>query len=178
LIKSRASTSFTAALKDFIAPFKMFEYPKAQASAFLKYFCGTMPATTIKVSNPIATSIYTWTTSNGNIVGSTTDSVVNVNAPGTYYVTQKMNSLCPRWALDSITILFDPVCTVLDVNIEEFNVSSFGKEAILKWQCNNNELAANFVIEYSSDNRVFTPLATLASVRLMPRNLRHRRACR
>jgi hypothetical protein len=161
LIKSRASTSFTASLKDFIAPFKMFEYPEVKANAYLKYFCGIMPSTTIEVINPIATSTYTWTTSNGNIVGSTTDTLVTIDAPGTYYITQQMHSLCPRLAIDSITILFDPVCTVLDVNITAFNVTSYGKEAILKWQSNNNELAASFEIEYSTDNVVFKPLTML-----------------
>jgi hypothetical protein len=161
LIKSRASTSFTAALKDFIAPFKMFDYPKVKANAYLRYFCGTMPVTTIEVANPIATSTYTWTTTNGNIVGSTTDSLITVDAPGTYYVNQQMHTMCPWLAVDSITILFDPVCTVLDVNITAFKVSSLGNEAILKWQCNNNELAENFVIEYSTDNKVFKQLAIM-----------------
>lgn len=69
LIKTRASTSFTAELKDFIAPFKLFDYPKMKANAYLNYFCGTMPSTTIEVINPLETSAYTWTTTDGNIIG-------------------------------------------------------------------------------------------------------------
>ena len=120
-----------------------------------------MPTTTIEVINPIPTSTYTWTTPNGNIVGSITDSIVTINAPGTYYVSQQMHTMCPSLAVDSMTILFDPVCTVLDVNITGFNVNSFGKETVFKWQVNINELAESFVIEYSTDNREFKQLAAI-----------------
>ena len=160
LIKSRASTSFTSALKDFIAPFKMFGYPEVKANAFLRYFCGIMPATTIEVSNPIKTSTYTWTTSNGNIVGSTTDSVITIDAPGIYYVNQQMHTMCPSFAVDSITILFDPVCSVLNINFTKFNVQYDGKDAVISWQVDNNEQVAKYVIEYSKDNRLFSELET------------------
>ena len=161
LIKTRASTSFTAELKDFIAPFRLFDYPQVKANAYLNYFCGTMPSTTIEVTNPLETSTYTWTTNNGNIIGSTTDSTVTVNAPGTYYVTQQLHSVCPSLAIDSVAILFDPVCTVLNVGITKFNIGSNGLDAAISWQVNNNELGANYVIEYSKDNRVFNKLVTI-----------------
>ncbi len=161
LIKTRASTSFTAELKDFIAPFRMFDYPPVGATAFIKYFCGTMPATTINVYNPLPTSIYTWTTNNGNIVGPTTGDFVTVDAPGTYFVTQQLHAQCPGFAMDSVTILFDAVCAVLNVNITGFNALRAGKYSELKWKANNNELAAYYVIEYSSDNRLFTEMATI-----------------
>lgn len=163
LIKSRASTSFTAALKDFIAPFKMFDYPTVKATSFLKYFCGIMPTTTIKVINPIPTSTYTWTTTNGNIVGSTTDSSITINAPGTYYVAQQMNTACPSLARDTVTILFDPVCSVLNVNFTKFNVQNDGKEAVLGWQVDNNDQATSYVIEYSKDNREFNELTSISA---------------
>ena len=160
LIKTRASTSFTSELKDFVAPFKMFEYPTVKAAAALKYFCGMMPSTNIEVSNPIKTSIYTWTTNNGNIVGSTKDSLITIDAPGTYYVTQQMNLVCPSLAVDSITILFDPVCSVLNINFTKFNVQNDGKDAVISWQVDNNEQVAKYVIEYSKDNRLFSELET------------------
>lgn len=161
LIKTRASTSFTAELKDFIAPYKMFDYPKVDANAFIRYFCGTMPSTTINVYNPIATSIYTWSTFNGNIVGSTTGTTITVNAPGTYYVSHQLHAQCPSFAMDSVTILFDRVCTVLNVDITRFDAYRVGKNVDLRWQVNNNEQAAYYVIEYSSNNRVFNELATI-----------------
>src|SRR5665647_711190 len=120
-----------------------------------------MPPTTINVYNPIATSIYTWTTTNGNIAGSATGTTITVDAPGTYYVTQQLDAQCARYAMDSVTILFDPVCTVLNVTITGFNACRLGKDAALRWQINNNELAAYYLIEYSNDNRVFNELATI-----------------
>ncbi|MEO6732990.1 MAG: T9SS type A sorting domain-containing protein [Ferruginibacter sp.] len=161
LIKSRASTSFTAELKDFIAPFSMFDYSQVDANAFVKYFCDTMPLTTISVYNALPTSVYTWTTFDGNIVGSTTDSVITVDKPGTYYVLQQLHAQCPAFAMDSVTILFDSVCAVLNVNITKFDASCNGKYTSLKWQASNNGQAKNYVIEYSTDNRIFKELATV-----------------
>jgi hypothetical protein len=70
LIKTRASSSFTAELKDFIAPFRMFDFPVVDANSFITYFCGVFPPTTLTVQNPFSASVYTWSTSNGHIVGS------------------------------------------------------------------------------------------------------------
>ncbi|MEO7444072.1 MAG: hypothetical protein ABIT96_02705, partial [Ferruginibacter sp.] len=62
LIKSRASTSFTAELKDFISPFSLFNYEEVKAHSYILYYCGTMPTTTIYVSNPNPDLIYKWWT--------------------------------------------------------------------------------------------------------------------
>lgn len=162
LIKTRASTSFTAELKDFIAPFSMFNYDKVDANAFIKYYCKVFPATaTVQVYNPLSTSVYTWTTNNGSINGSTTGPVITVNAPGTYYVTQQLNSKCPASSIDSVVLLFDSVCAVLQVDITQFNVTNVGKDVLVKWQVNDNELVEKFEIEYSTDNRNFNKLTTL-----------------
>ena len=163
LVKTRSSTSFTSELKDFVAPYSMFDYPKVAANAFIRYFCGTvtMPPTTINVNNPIATSTYTWTTTNGNIVGPATGTAITVDAPGTYYVSQQLNTQCSPYSKDSVTMYFYPVCTILDVNFTKFNARSYGQETELKWQVNSNEMAANYVIEYSTDNRVFNELAAI-----------------
>ncbi len=159
LVKTRASTSFTAELKDFIAPFNMFDFPLVDATSFIQYYCGTMPTTSLNVSNPLSTSIYTWSTTNGNIVGSTTGNSITIDAPGTYKVVQQLHTQCPSLAIDSLTILFDPVCTVLDVSIKGFNANRVGKEATLNWQVRNNEQASNYLVEYSYDNRTFHQLA-------------------
>jgi len=161
LIKSRASTSFTAELKDFIAPFRMFDYPPVDAFTNLLYFCQTFPPTTIYVINPNPTSIYTWTTANGNIVGPSTGTSIVVNAPGTYKVTQKLHVQCPFYSVDSVTIFFDNVCTVLDVNIINFTAEMDNSKAALKWQATNNKDAASYEIEYSFDGINFLQLASL-----------------
>jgi len=161
LIKSRASTSFTAELKDFVAPFSMFNYENVDAAAVIVYFCGTMPTTPINVANPISTSIYTWSTTNGNIVGSNVGTVILVNAPGTYYVTQQLHAACPVISTDSVTILFDAICTVLDVNFIRFNAGRLNRTAELKWQIDQNQNVSGFVVEYSLDNKSFIPLGTI-----------------
>ncbi|HMJ48828.1 MAG TPA: T9SS type A sorting domain-containing protein [Ferruginibacter sp.] len=163
LVKTRASNSFTAELKDFVAPFKMFQYDPVDAAGVILYFCGAMPITPLYVANPVASSIYTWSTTNGNIVGTNIGTTINVNKPGTYYVTQQMDPACPVFSTDSVTILFDSICTVLDVNFIRFNASRLNRTAELKWQVDNNQMISNFIVEYSLDNRNFIPLATLPS---------------
>ena len=160
LIKTRASSSFTAELKDFIAPYRMFDFAKVDADIFIRYYCGVMPTVTINVINPISTSIYTWTTTTGNIVGSTTGTSIQVNAPGTYYVTQQLHVQCPVFAKDSVSIFFDLICAPLNIDIENFKVyNPQHGDATLSWQVNINELAERYEIEYSLDNKTFEPLA-------------------
>lgn len=161
LVKTRSSTSFTAELKDFIAPFRMFDYPAVDANAYLRYFCNVMPPTIVDVTNPNASSVYTWSTTNGNILGPTTGPSITVNAPGTYLVTQQLHAQCPTFAFDTVTILFDAVCLTLNWDITKFSAIRSGKDAVLKWQVNYNEQVENYTIEYSNNNRVFYTLSTM-----------------
>ena len=164
LIKTRASTSFTAELKDFVKPFELFNYTQPAATTLLKYFCGTMPATTIDVINPVSTSVYTWSTFDGNIVGPVITNTVTIDAPGTYYVTQQLHNLCAPLGIDSVTILYDSVCTVLNINITNFTVVNKGLDAIISWQASNNELAFKNIVEYSDNGLLFTEVAVLPAI--------------
>lgn len=161
LIKSRASTAFTSELKDFIAPFRMFDYPAVDAYTQFIYFCEVFPPTTIYVLNPIPTSIYTWTTATGHIVGSNIGTSIVVDAPGTYVVTQQLHVQCPFYSKDSVTMLFDNVCRVLDVNLINFTARKINDDVELKWQVSNNKEAASYKIEYSFDSHNFLPLAEI-----------------
>jgi len=161
LVKTRASTSFTAELKDFVAPYSMFNYPKVDAFTDLIYFCEVFPLTTISVINPVTSSIYTWTTTNGNIVGSNVGTSIVVDAPGTYVVTQQLHAQCLIYAQDSVTLLFDSVCVILDVELLNFNARHNNDQVDLNWLVSNNREAANFELEYSFNNRDFTQLAVL-----------------
>ncbi|MGB4843949.1 MAG: T9SS type A sorting domain-containing protein, partial [Ferruginibacter sp.] len=163
LIKTRASSSFTAELKDFVWPFSMFNYPPVDAYTGQIYFCEIFPPTPIYVVNPNPTSIYTWSTTNGNIVGSNIGSSIIVDAPGTYLVTQQLHAQCLAYSQDSVTILFDSICGILDVNLVNFNVRRFNNEAELKWQVSNNKEAKSFEIEYSFNNRDFVQVSVLAA---------------
>jgi hypothetical protein len=161
LVKTRASTSFTAELKDFVAPYSMFNYPPVDAFTNIVYFCGIFPPTTINVINPLTSSIYTWSTTNGNIVGSNVGTSIVVNAPGTYVVTQQLHAQCLLYAKDSVIMLFDSTCALLDIELLNFNAKYNINQVELSWQVSNNREAANFEIEYSFNNKDFNRLAVL-----------------
>lgn len=158
IVKTRSSTSFTAELKDFVAPFKFFEYPPVDAFTFLTYFCGSMPQTELNVLNPNPVFTYTWTTSNGNIVGSNIGPVITVDAPGTYYVHQSPNINCVSSSMDSLTILFDSTCTVLNNTQTKLQAAIDGDKHKLNWTNTANEQVHYYIPEYSLDNINFVPL--------------------
>ncbi len=161
LIKTRASSSFTAELKDFVAPFRMFDYPPVDAFTNIIYYCEVFPPTVINVINPNPTSIYTWTTTNGRILGTTTGTSILVDLPGTYVVTQQLHVQCPLYSRDSVTMMFDSVCTVLDVDIFNFKARRSNSNVVLSWDVSNNREATGFDIEYSYNNSNFSQLASL-----------------
>jgi Secretion system C-terminal sorting domain len=161
LIKSRSSTSFTSELKDFIAPFRMFDYPPVDAFTNYLYFCEVFPPTPVTVVNPNPASVYTWTTNNGHIMGSNTGISIIVDRPGTYYVTQQLNIACAPYSRDSVTIFFDSVCRVMNVNINSFTAAKITDAAQLKWQVSNNKEAASYTVEYGTDGSHFSALAIL-----------------
>jgi hypothetical protein len=161
LIKTRSSTSFTSELKDFIAPFNMFDFPKVDAFTNLLYFCRVFPLTPVSVLNPNPNSVYTWTTANGNIVGSNIGITIMVDKPGTYVVTQQLNAACPYYSKDSVTIIFDSICRILDVDIINFGVEKKNATVILKWQAHNNQQAAQYEVEYSLNGNTYSRLTVL-----------------
>jgi hypothetical protein len=164
LIKSRASTSFTSELKDFVAPFQLFNYSNVRATSMITYFCGKMPPTIIHVVNPVSTSTYTWSTTDGNIISPAENDSVTVNAPGTYYVTQKLNAACAPLSKDSLRILFDSSCLILNTGITKFTVTNNNGYAVIAWQASNNELALKYVVEYSNYDLVFHEMAYLPAI--------------
>ncbi len=161
LVKTRASTSFSAELKDFVAPFRLFDYPVVDAYSDLIYFCGTMPTVPLTVYNSNSASVYTWSTSNGNIVGSNVGSTININSPGTYYVNHQLHSTCPVYSKDSIKILYDPVCLVLDMQINSLDAEKNNNGISIQWQIKNNQYAKTIQIEHSTDGIHFTTVRTL-----------------
>ncbi|MHA4842882.1 T9SS type A sorting domain-containing protein [Flavitalea antarctica] len=163
LVKSRASTSFTAALKDFVGPFDFFLAPRANTAADIPFFCGAIGVSHIEVTNPISTSIYTWSTPDGNIIGSTSAQGIDVNAPGTYIVTQQLQSGCSVYATDTVVVTFDANCGVLETNLTGFRGRVYDRQVRLDWTVTQNQDIVNFVIERSSDGVSFKPMSTLQS---------------
>ena len=162
LIKSRASTSFTAELKDFIAPFRMFDFPYPNAVAEMPIFCGEMGVSDISVLNPSPTSTYTWTTTNGNIISPPTGPVITVDTTGSYVVTQYLHTQCPAYAYDTVNIAFDSFCVVLDKNLSEFSGVLNNKNAVLNWEVLQNEQINSFELEYSLESNNFMPLGSVS----------------
>ena len=151
LVKSRASASFTAALKDFVGPFDFFLAPRAEAAANIPMFCGVFGVSTIQVTNPVSTSVYTWSTPNGSIVGSTVGTSIDVNAPGTYVVTQQLQAGCSTYATDTVVITFDATCSTLDNSLSAFKGRYADKSVRLDWTATQNQDVQYFVIERSTD---------------------------
>ena len=107
IVKTRASASFTAQLKDFGGPFPWGRpgHTITSSSAYLN--CQT-PVITL-TANPYRTDAnYHWTTSNGHIISNPDSSWINVDSVGTYTVNSTYNSNgCPM-ATTTYTVTYDP----------------------------------------------------------------------
>lgn len=93
IVKSRSSEAFTAQLKDFAGPYAWAK-PSAVAVASGQLSCLN---TTTQVSvTPVRSDVtYSWSTLDGNIIGSTTTSTITVDRPGTYTLHYNLPTNCP-----------------------------------------------------------------------------------
>ncbi len=115
LVKTRSSVSFSSELKDFVGPFDFFLPERSTAAATVPIFCaGTDGVSEINVLDPSPTSIYTWTTYDGNIVGTNIGPDITVDTPGTYIVSQQLQEGCSTYSEDTVTVLADPQCALLN----------------------------------------------------------------
>jgi hypothetical protein len=168
VVKTRASSSFTAELKDFVAPIDLFLAPRANITAELPFFCGMADTivSDIYVTNPHPSSVYTWSTIGGNIVYTDPSGTwIQVNQPGTYVVTQRLMAGCSPYATDTVTILRDTTCYILPARFRSFsgayNVNE--KKAELQWTVLNNSFVKSFAIEASIDGGGFADAGTIAA---------------
>ncbi len=151
IVKTRASASFTAELKDFVAPFSFFFTPAAELETETPYICAEGSVAEIHVRNPLSTSTYLWTTTNGNIVGPATGTSIYVDTPGVYIVTQYLLSDCAPFARDTIEVLPFAPCDVLTASLMGLQGILRQETARLSWKVLNNGSAAYFEIERSTD---------------------------
>lgn len=160
LVKSRASSSFTSALKDFVGPFDFFLAPRADVAADVPVYCGMVGVSEIQVTNAVSTSLYTWTTPDGNIVTNpATGSKITVDAPGTYIVSQQLSGGCSVYATDTITIAYDPNCVILESNLLSFEASRKSRQVNLNWSVSQNKDSRYFEVQRSTDGENFTTVA-------------------
>lgn len=161
LVKSRASTSFTAELKDFVGPFDFFMPPLANAAANVPVFCGSNSISEISVTNPYSTSVYTWSTTDGRILGANQGPTIYVDTPGSYIVTQRLMTGCSIYATDTVLVTFDPNCTVLANNKINFKGVRNGWKVDLNWTVTKNQEINYFTVERSTDGMHFAGVATI-----------------
>ncbi|MBK8088394.1 MAG: T9SS type A sorting domain-containing protein [Chitinophagaceae bacterium] len=160
LVKSRASTSFTAELKDFVGPFSFFRAPRAEIATDFPVLCQNGVGE-IWVTNPVSTSLYTWSTTNGNITGDTIGDRITVDGAGTYIVRQELMDSCgSTYASDTISIAMNNFCNVLSGKPYNFTGKLFGQIVQLKW---NNAYTAGdiFEIERSENGLNFYAVKTV-----------------
>lgn len=161
LVKSRASTSFTAELKDFVGPFSFFRAPAAEAATNFPVLCAPGAVANIWVTNPLETSLYTWTTPDGNILSDPSGTSIEVNQPGTYIVTQTLMDSCnSSYASDTVVITMAAhPCDVLPAGIKQFDAFYRRHQAELHWQLDDGFGGyAQYWLERSADGSNFLPL--------------------
>jgi hypothetical protein len=159
VVKTRASSSFTAALKDFVAPIDLFLAPRVDVLANVPILCATQSVSDITVQNPSNSSYYSWATSDGHIVGSNTGTMITVDAPGTYIVTQRLSAGCNPYAYDTVSIAYSTGCTVMESSITSFKGIISDNKSQLNWTTNANNGTDYFEVERSLDGRNFTTIA-------------------
>jgi len=156
VVKTRASASFTAELKDFVAPIDLFLAPRVDAVTDVPIYCGQIGVSQITVQNPAGASVYTWTTPNGHIVGTASGTSITVDAPGTYIVKQQLAAGCNPYAYDTVNIVFDATCVPMENSILSFRGTLKNTVANLQWSTNAANSIQYFELERSLDGRSFS----------------------
>lgn len=165
MVKSRASTSFTSELKDFVGPFDFFLAPRAAVETALPMLCDTGVISTIYVSNPIPTSYYHWSTLNGNIIGPVNGTSITIDTPGVYIVYQYLQSSCSLYASDTITVGSLGDCVVLNNRLTDVQSRYRNGTVSLQWKVTENEFTDFFNVERSYDGKNFSSISRVNAVR-------------
>jgi hypothetical protein len=161
LVKTRASASFTSELKDFVGPFDFFLASKAIATTSTPLLCNGNVAR-LDVINPVSGSQYEWTTTNGTFTSSTVSSSVYVNQPGTYIVTQTLQTGCSPYAKDTVNITAMSGCIALaGTHLYGLTGALQDRKISLTWNVRNNAAVDHLEIEKSGDGERFEKLTAV-----------------
>lgn len=160
VVKTRSAASFTAELKDFVAPTDLFLAPRATALTETPFICNDGSGLAeIHVTNPIATSLYQWTTVDGSIVSNpATGPSIIVDRAGTYIVRQYLQAGCSIYASDTIQVQPFSTCIVLENNLSDFKATLIGNTTRLDWQALTNLKVNYFEVERSFNGIDFEPI--------------------
>lgn len=155
LVKTRASASFTAELKDFVAPFAFANVPVTDIATATPFICNQGSVAEIHVTNPLSTSTYQWTTPNGSIISGNTGPSIIVDTPGIYIVTQHLQPGCATYSSDTIVVSPLSGCFVLSVDLVDFRGKWNNNQTQLDWKIMNNQLVQYFEVQRSLDGNNF-----------------------
>lgn len=162
VVKTRASASFTAELKDFVAPTDLFLAPRAAAVATVPLFCGSpYNVSSLEVLNPSASSVYTWSTPDGHIIGDTVTTSATADHDGMYIVTQQLMEGCGAYARDTVYITYDADCMVLAGKEVEIKLSLYNNLPRINWVDRANNNALSYGVERSYDGSNFQTVSII-----------------
>jgi hypothetical protein len=134
----------------------------AAASADIPVFCGASGVSNISVSNPLVTSLYTWSTTDGHIVGDSVGPSITIDQTGSYIVSQQLMDSCgSTYARDTVLITADPGCSLLATLLQNFSGRLVNDKALLSWSVSNQAAAFYYEVERSDDNGHFNRVARL-----------------
>jgi len=164
LVKTRASTSFTAQLKDFVSPVDFFQGSLPKIKSDVYEACGILGPSMLQITNPIPSSIYTWSTTDGHIVGDSVGNSIIIDSAGSYLVSQKLNTGCSTYSVK--TVIIQPnnkTCAILQNDQTVFGGRLTDKLIQLNWSVVQNNKIKYFEIEKSTDGVNFTFSKTINS---------------
>ncbi|MGZ3991308.1 MAG: T9SS type A sorting domain-containing protein [Flavisolibacter sp.] len=164
VVKTRASASFTSELKDFVAPTDLFLAPRVDALADVPIFCGTIGVSNLKVTNPSSSSIYTWSTTDGHIVGTNSGTSINADSAGTYVVKQQLAVGCNPYAYDTVKIVYDAGCVPLASKITGLRGVVKSRMTHISWISQANQETRFFEIQRSHNGRDFESIGKMDAI--------------
>ena len=135
--------------------------PKVDAVTNMPVLCNINGTSVISVANPLSSSSYTWSTVNGQIIGSTTGTSINVKGPGQYVVTQNLNSTCGINSADTVNVFVSstPCFTLANSVTPTIKISIYQQKFInVSIDLNDFSKLSTLVIERSYDGVKFTPI--------------------
>ncbi|HEX6426316.1 MAG TPA: hypothetical protein VF008_01470 [Niastella sp.] len=104
--KSRSSASFTSNLQDFAGPFDFLQTPVLDYTLSAPTLSCANTTGSININNHTTAGYYTWTSTNGNITGTSSNSV-QLNKGGSYIVQAAVAQGCPVTRTDTVTVAVD-----------------------------------------------------------------------
>ncbi|GAB3165080.1 SprB repeat-containing protein [Telluribacter humicola] len=131
IVKSRASASFTAQLKDFAGPYKWGQPtidPIIVGNALLS--CNNL-TTTLSTDIDRSDVTYTWSTVDGKIDSNPNQRTITVSKPGTYVLDVTLPNSChvPK---KSVTVTYDPTKPFLNTPTATSQVACNGNDGSIK----------------------------------------------